>query len=182
VEPILQQSTGRKFPLVFLLKRPLWDGLVLTVGIVYALGIAAFDPIWMDYYSLTKVFKGKPFISRPISSLLTLRKSWRLFVFQHHCVQFGLIQRVRVAKHYWAWKVHSEQNHSIDVLITRLFSILFWFNPVIWLYQKAILQNLNSSRTVKPYWKFQTKAYQITLLKITAHENCVALSNHFINH
>jgi hypothetical protein len=24
--------------------------------------------------------------------------------------------------------VHSEQNHSIDVLITRLFSILFWFN------------------------------------------------------
>jgi beta-lactamase regulating signal transducer with metallopeptidase domain len=34
--------------------------------------------------------------------------------------------------------VHSEQNHTIDVLITRLFSILFWFNPVIWFHQKAI--------------------------------------------
>jgi hypothetical protein len=32
----------------------------------------------LDYYSLSV---GKPFISRPISSLLTLRKNWRLFVF-----------------------------------------------------------------------------------------------------
>jgi hypothetical protein len=46
-------------------------------------------------------------------------------------------------------KSASEQNHSIDVLLT-LFSILFWFNPVIWLYQSDS-QNLNSSRTVKPY-------------------------------
>jgi beta-lactamase regulating signal transducer with metallopeptidase domain len=62
-----------------------------------------------------------------------------------------------------------EQNHSIDVLITRLFSILFWFNPVIWLYQKAILQNLEFIADSEALLKISDKkAYQITLLKITA--------------
>jgi hypothetical protein len=116
----------------------------------------------LDYYSLTKVFKGKPFISRPISSLLTLRKL-APFRFQHHCVQFGLIQRVRVAKYYWAWKVHSEQNHSIDVLLTRLFSILFWFNPVICSTRKRFSKSefiADSEALLKISDK---KAYQITL-------------------
>jgi hypothetical protein len=56
----------------------------------------------------------------------------------------------------------TEQNHSIDVLITRLFSILFWFNPVIWLYQKAILSEFiaDSEALLKISDK---KAYQITL-------------------
>jgi beta-lactamase regulating signal transducer with metallopeptidase domain len=64
---------------------------------------------------------------------------------------------------------------------SRLFSILFWFNPVIWLYQKAILK-IWIHRGEALLKISDKKAYQITLLKITAHENCVALSNHFINH
>jgi beta-lactamase regulating signal transducer with metallopeptidase domain len=65
--------------------------------------------------------------------------------------------------------VHSEQNHTMDVLLTRIFSILFWFNPVIWLYQKAILQNLEFIADSEALLKISDKkAYQMTLLKITA--------------
>ena len=39
-------------------------------------------------------------------------------------------------------KIHSEQNHTTDVLISRIFCIVFWFNPIVWLYKKAIMQNL----------------------------------------
>jgi hypothetical protein len=151
--------------------------LVLTVGIVYALGIAFFDPIWIDYYSLTKVLKENR------SSASRFQVYWRwgklapFFVFQH-CVQFGLI-RVRV-KTLLSMK-STEQNHSIDVLITRLFSILFWFNPVIWFYQKAILQNLEFIADSEALLKI-SESLSNHALKITAHENCVALSNHFINH
>jgi len=77
-------------------------------------------------------------------------------------------------------KVHSDQYHSIDVLIMRFFCILFWFNPFIWLYKKAILQNLEfiaDSEATKNI--SDKKAYQLTLLKITTHENCVVLTNHF---
>ena len=77
-------------------------------------------------------------------------------------------------------KVHSDQNHTVDVLISRVFCIVFWFNPFVWLYKKAIFQNLefiaDSEATKKITDK---KAYQITLLKITTQENCVAITNHF---
>jgi hypothetical protein len=80
VEPIPQQSTGRKFPLVSRWKNLFWDGFDCRDRLCP--GNSRFlIRFGLDYYSLTKVFKGKPFISRPISSLLTLRKSWRLFVF-----------------------------------------------------------------------------------------------------
>ena len=39
-------------------------------------------------------------------------------------------------------KIHSQERHSLDVLIAKLFCIMFWFNPFIWLYKKAITQNL----------------------------------------
>ena len=77
-------------------------------------------------------------------------------------------------------KVHSSQNHTVDVLISRLFCVVFWFNPLVWLYKKAIVQNLEfiadseASKNIS-----DKKAYQLTLLKITTQENCVAITNHF---
>jgi hypothetical protein len=77
-------------------------------------------------------------------------------------------------------KVHSDQKHTIDVLISRIFCILFWFNPIIWLYKKAILQNLEFIADSEASKKIaDKKAYQYTLLKITTHETCVAITNHF---
>ncbi|HEY1192962.1 M56 family metallopeptidase, partial [Flavobacterium sp.] len=77
-------------------------------------------------------------------------------------------------------KVHSDQNHTVDVLISRIFCILFWFNPIVWLYKKAILQNLEFIADSEASKKIaDKKAYQYTLLKITTHETCVAITNHF---
>ncbi len=77
-------------------------------------------------------------------------------------------------------KVHSDQNHTLDVLISRIFSIIFWFNPIVWLYKKAISQNLEFIADSEASKKLtDKKAYQYTLLKITTHENCVAITNHF---
>ena len=39
-------------------------------------------------------------------------------------------------------KIHSQEKHSVDILVAKLFSIVFWFNPFVWLYKKAITQNL----------------------------------------
>ncbi|MGM8363446.1 M56 family metallopeptidase [Flavobacterium sp. ARAG 55.4] len=77
-------------------------------------------------------------------------------------------------------KVHSSQNHSVDVLVARMFCIAFWFNPLIWLYKKVMVQNLEfiadreASKNIS-----DKKAYQLTLLKITRQENCVSITNHF---
>ena len=39
-------------------------------------------------------------------------------------------------------KVHAKQLHSIDILLTQLACVVFWFNPLIWLYRKEVRQNL----------------------------------------
>ncbi|MGO4818761.1 M56 family metallopeptidase [Flavobacterium sp. W22_SRS_FP1] len=154
----------------------------LTAGIVYALGIVAFlTRFGLDYYSLTKVFKGKTVHQQADFRFIDVEEKLAPFSFFNTIVYNSTLYSVSELQYIIEHeKVHSEQNHSIDVLLTRLFSILFWFNPLIWLYQKAILQNLEFIADSEALLKISDKkGYQITLLKITAHENCVALSNHF---
>ncbi|WP_298153365.1 M56 family metallopeptidase [Flavobacterium sp.] len=77
-------------------------------------------------------------------------------------------------------KVHSSQKHSIDVLITKLFSILFWFNPIVWLYKKAIIQNLEFIADRKAVRETQDKrVYQFALLRAVTQPNCLSITNNF---
>tara|TARA_R110002051_G_scaffold212635_4_gene277740 strand:- start:3214 stop:4986 length:1773 start_codon:yes stop_codon:yes gene_type:complete len=62
-------------------------------------------------------------------------------------------------------KIHSDQKHSIDMLIAHLLTIFQWFNPIVWWYKKEIGQNLeyiadkNSTEILE-----DKKAYQYLLL------------------
>ncbi|HLP64852.1 M56 family metallopeptidase [Flavobacterium sp.] len=76
-------------------------------------------------------------------------------------------------------KIHSSQKHSIDVLFTKLFSIVFWFNPFMQLYKKAIVQNLEYIADQKAIEVNDKKLYQLTLLKVVSHQNCLPITNHF---
>jgi TonB family protein len=38
-------------------------------------------------------------------------------------------------------KVHIRERHWVDLLIIELLAVLFWMNPVVWLYEKSIKQN-----------------------------------------
>ncbi|MFA8435632.1 MAG: TonB family protein [Marinifilaceae bacterium] len=37
-------------------------------------------------------------------------------------------------------KVHAQQKHWIDLLLVELLCIVFWFNPFVWLFQRAVKQ------------------------------------------
>lgn len=77
-------------------------------------------------------------------------------------------------------KVHSIQKHSIDVLLSEIFCVIFWFNPLVWIYKKAILQNLEflaDNTAIKS--AEDKKQYQKTLLKVTLSTQNVALTNAF---
>ncbi|MBD0824003.1 M56 family metallopeptidase [Aestuariibaculum marinum] len=79
-------------------------------------------------------------------------------------------------------KAHVSQGHSIDILVTQIASIILWFNPFIWLYNKAIKQNLEylADQTVIEQTS-NKKEYQYTLLKTKLHSHQMALSNTFYN-
>ena len=38
--------------------------------------------------------------------------------------------------------IHKKELHSIDRILTELFVLINWFNPVAWLFRRAVIQNL----------------------------------------
>jgi len=77
-------------------------------------------------------------------------------------------------------KVHSRQRHSVDMIAAQLFCAAFWFNPIAWLYKKAISQNLEfiaDAEAIK--YVDDIKNYQKTLLKITLQPSGSTITSHF---
>ncbi|WP_430400958.1 M56 family metallopeptidase [Flavobacterium sp.] len=77
-------------------------------------------------------------------------------------------------------KVHIAQRHSYDVLITKLLCIILWINPIVWLYRKAILENLEFIADYKTSEITNNiYQYQKTLLKVVACNNQLSITNQF---
>ena len=76
--------------------------------------------------------------------------------------------------------IHVNQKHSFDVLLGKLFCAFFWVNPIIWLYRKAMLQNLEFIADNQTFLLIENKyAYQITLLKVVTHQHNLSITNQF---
>ncbi len=154
----------------------------LVFAIVYSIGILVFlIKFAFDFYSLSKVLKGKTIQQQADFKFIDVKENVSPFSYFNYIVfnssLYSDMELENILEHE---KVHSAQNHTIDVLISRLFCVIFWYNPFVWLYKKAIVQNLEfiaDSEATKNI--SDKKAYQFTLLKITTHENCVAITNHF---
>lgn len=76
--------------------------------------------------------------------------------------------------------IHVKQKHSIDVLLAKLFCAFFWANPIVWLYRKAILQNLEFIADSETFQQIENKyEYQKTLLKVVTHQHNLSITNQF---
>lgn len=65
-------------------------------------------------------------------------------------------------------RVHVQQKHTIDVLITEIICILNWYNPFVWLIKKAVRENLEFIADNAVIRKgINRKNYQYLLLKVT---------------
>ena len=77
-------------------------------------------------------------------------------------------------------RIHVKQFHSIDVLFSKVFCAMFWINPIIWLYRKAMLQNLEFIADNHSLEQIESKyEYQKTLLKVVAHQQTLSITNPF---
>ena len=182
VEPTPTNFDWSKLPMRPVQEESFEINWYLVLAIAYIIGIAfLLAQFAMDFYKLNRVLKGKTTHQQEDHKFIDLEENIAPFSYFNTIVyNSSLYSEAEMESILEHEKVHSEQYHTIDVLITRFFCILFWFNPFIWLYKKAILQNLEfiaDSEATKNI--SDKKAYQLTLLKITTHENCVVLTNHF---
>lgn len=79
-------------------------------------------------------------------------------------------------------KVHAKQLHSFDILTIQLACVVFWFNPLIWLYRKQLKQNLEYIADFETQTQTQNnKTYQHLLLKTSISNHNTVLINTFYN-
>ncbi|MFC0777393.1 M56 family metallopeptidase [Flavobacterium sp. HJSW_4] len=158
-----------------------WNWNYIILGL-YGLGLLIFIiKLAIDFYSLNSIIKGKKIKQQADFKFIDINENIAPFSYFEYIVYnsslYTASELESILEHE---KVHSDQNHTLDVLISRIFSIIFWFNPIVWFYKKAISQNLEFIADSEASKKLSDKkAYQYTLLKITTHENCVAITNHF---
>lgn len=77
-------------------------------------------------------------------------------------------------------RIHVTQKHSIDVVTGKLFCALFWINPIVWLYRKAMLQNLEFIADSATVQLIENKyEYQKTLLKVVTRQHDLSITNQF---
>ena len=135
----------------------------------------------VDLISLTKLLRNQKVVKCENYSFVDLKAEIAPFSFFNYIVyNSNLYTQNELENILQHEKIHSQQKHSFDLLIAKLFCIVFWFNPFMWLYKKSIVQNLEYIADSEAILFLEDKtSYQKALLKVTASQNCFPLANHF---
>ncbi|QDO92476.1 hypothetical protein FNB79_00220 [Formosa sediminum] len=158
-----------------------WVGLI---SFLYSLGILFFlSRFCIELISLKLFLRSEHTTRKREFKISETKKQISPFSFFNHIVynprQFNDTELTHILKHE---KIHASQYHSIDILISKLATILFWCNPIVWLYKKALIQNLEfiaDSKCIEQ--QSSSKTYQKVLLKTLAPSHQMALTTNFYN-
>jgi len=79
-------------------------------------------------------------------------------------------------------KAHGKQLHTIDVLVSQLFLIFQWCNPLAWYYKNDIQHNLEFLADKVAAENTASKTHYLhTLLKTSIPNFCTSITNNFYN-
>ncbi|MDI9310361.1 MAG: M56 family metallopeptidase [Limnohabitans sp.] len=156
-----------------------WDNIGQII--YWGISILLILGIIIELISFFKLIRNKNItISKPFA-LVDLNENINPFSFFKYIVfnsaKYSNSELENIINHE---KVHSIEKHSLDILVAKIFCSLFWFNPFIWLYKKAIIQNLEYIADQKAIQNtYDKKAYQMTLLKVVTDHNYLSITSSF---
>lgn len=158
--------------------------IIELISIVYIIGLIFFTgKLISEFMSLFHLIKHHRVTKNGIYHYIETESNLAPFSFFNWIVynpnQFDAEELQLILNHE---KVHVRQFHSIDVILSQLVCALFWFNPIIWLYKKALQQNLEfladkEAQQIAP----SERRYQNLLLKTSISSHQLALTNNFYN-
>jgi hypothetical protein len=153
-----------------------------VVASVYALGLAFFIiALFTDIFKIRKMLKGKAIVKQQPYKLVDSPAISSPFSFFNYIVyNSGVLAPQELESIISHEKVHSRQKHSLDMLLSQAYCILFWFNPIAWQYKKAIAQNLEFIADAEAMKQVADKtAYQKTMLRLAVQVQSTSIINHF---
>ena len=151
---------------------------------IYVYGIIALLLLFKVLFNLISLFKvldNKQVLKEDKFQFIDVNENLSPFSFFNYIVyNSSLYSESELQSILLHEKIHSAQKHSFDVLVNNLFSVLFWFNPFMYLYKKAVIQNLEYIADSEAIAQIDDKkSYQMALLKVVSHQNCLPITNHF---
>lgn len=156
--------------------------VIQALSWVYFVGIVFFlIRLLLALFSLRKLFK---------ATKLTTAGQFRIYETALNVTPFSFFNRIVYNPNQYSSedlehiinheKVHARQWHSADILLVQLYCLLFWFNPVIWMYRKAMRQNLEFIADAEAQsLSFENGNYQKVLLKTSLSNQEFFLTNTF---
>ncbi|WP_395052976.1 M56 family metallopeptidase [Flavobacterium sp.] len=153
----------------------------ISLYLYITIAIILFFKIIYDLFSLMKVFENKEITIDKNFKVIDTKQNIAPFSFFNYIVlNSSLYTQAELESILLHEKIHSSQKHSIDVLITNLFTVIFWFNPILYWYKKAVIQNLEYIADSEAIAQIEDKkSYQMALLKVVSNQNCLPITNHF---
>ncbi len=76
-------------------------------------------------------------------------------------------------------KAHCVQKHSLDILAVEIFKIVLWFNPFVWLFQKAIRETHEYIADDRVLHERNREEYQLQLLNLVLRNQSIYLASDF---
>lgn len=150
--------------------------------VLYGIGISVFIiKFLIDCFTIKQLIEKPKAIKRSNFYLIDTEKVQSPFSFFNYIVyNSSALKEDELENILQHELVHSAQKHSFDMMIAQIFCIAFWFNPIVWLYKKAIAQNLEFIADAEATKNVDDiKSYQKTLLKVTMQSQCIAITNPF---
>ncbi|NNL82095.1 MAG: hypothetical protein HKP28_01810, partial [Winogradskyella sp.] len=137
----------------------------------------------IEFVSLLTLLRTDPLITDESLKIVKTSKDTPPFSFFRTIVvnpeQFSDTDLDYILKHE---EIHAKQWHSLDILLVKIITVLFWFNPIVWLYKKALVQNLEFIADDYATRKIDSKKdYQMLLLKASVPNQQFQLTTNFYN-
>jgi hypothetical protein len=157
------------------------DFVIVLIMIVYAFGIlfltARFLYGLFSFYKKTKnnevqFIKGEKIVL--VEEPILPHSFWKSIFINKQEFENGKIPSELIAHE----KAHLSQKHTLDLLFIEVLQIVFWFNPLLLFYKKAIKLNHEFLADEAVNVQFQSvKNYQSLLLDFASNKNTIALAS-----
>ncbi|QXP77491.1 MULTISPECIES: M56 family metallopeptidase [Winogradskyella] len=156
-------------------KTPIWQIVALFgIGIATLIFLIKITKLYWVKYKNPKRWKGNVLIVNLIKSSAAYSFFNTIFLGEH-------ISESEKSTIYEHEMVHIKELHSLDLLFFELLRIIFWFNPLVYIYQnriKELHEYIADAKAVKQSGKSE---YYKSLLNQVLDVNQVSFTNAFFN-
>lgn len=154
-----------------------WWQLTYGVGFLTALGI-----LCKKIHSLRKLFRHPVSSRQNLARIIEIPDSRLAFTFMNTIFLGGGFSETEKQQLLPHELVHVKRKHSLDLIFFELMKLIFWFNPLIYLYQRRIVRVHEFQADLAAVKEIPNRRYYEQLLNHAFNTTNISFINQFFNH